>query len=50
MVTLYFTMIKFKKSELSAVPERYYQQVLDLLVAEGLFNEDGTRIEETPAG
>lgn len=26
------------------VPERYYKQVLDLLVEQGLFDEEGNRI------
>lgn len=26
------------------VPERYYQQVLDTLVAEGLYDEEGNRL------
>lgn len=26
------------------VPERYYQQVLNILVAEGLFDEEGNKL------
>lgn len=45
MITLWYTMIKLRKNELSEVPPHYYEQVLERLVAEGYFNEDGTRIE-----
>lgn len=48
MITLWYTMIKLGKNELEEVPERYYAQVLERLVAEGYYNEDGTRIEVTP--
>lgn len=26
------------------VPERYYQQVLDILIAEGLYDEEGNKL------
>ena len=44
MVTLWFVKIKLKLSELADVPERYYEQVLDILVAEGLYDEEGNRL------
>lgn len=31
-------------SELSEVPERYYQSVLDRLVAEGLYDVEGNKL------
>lgn len=44
MVTLWYVKIKLKLSELADVPERYYQQVLDKLVEEELFDEEGNRL------
>lgn len=44
MVTLWYAKIKLGLNELIDVPGRYYQQVLDLLVAEGLYDEDGNKL------
>lgn len=44
MVQLWFVRIKYGLSELSDVPERYYDDVLSLLVQEGLYDEEGNRL------
>lgn len=31
-------------AKLEDVPERYYQQVLDILIADGLYDEEGNRL------
>lgn len=44
MITLWYVKVKLELNELSDVPERYYQQVLDLLVADGLYDEEGNKL------
>lgn len=44
MVTFWYVKVKLGLAELSDVPDRYYQQVLDLLVADGLYDEEGNKL------
>lgn len=44
MVTFWFTKVKLGLSELSGVPERYYDSVLQKLVEAGLYDVDGNPI------
>lgn len=45
MITLWYTKVKYSYSELPEVPARYYDDVLARLVAEGLYDEAGNKIE-----
>lgn len=50
MVNLWYSRIALLKvDKLSDVPERYYNDVAAKLAANGL-DEEGNRINETPAG
>lgn len=44
MITLWYVKVKLELNELSDVPERYYQQVLNVLVAEGLYDKEGNKL------
>jgi len=44
MVFFWYVKVKLGLNELSDVPDRYYQQVLDLLVADGLYDEEGNKL------
>lgn len=44
MVQLWYVKVKLNYNQLSDVPERYYQQALDKLVADGLYNKDGVKL------
>lgn len=46
MVSLWVYKVKNKVmgATLEDVPERYYEQVLDILVVEGLYDEEGNRL------
>lgn len=44
MVTLWYVKIKFKLSKLEEVPDRYYDQVLEMLVENNIFDEEGSRL------
>lgn len=46
MVTLWYSKVKnnFNGTILADVPERYYADVLARLVADGLYNVDGTKV------
>lgn len=44
MVTLWYTKIKLRISELEEVPERYYDDVLARLVKDGLYDEEGNML------
>lgn len=46
MVTLWFTKIKLGMDELSSVPPHHYSNVLARLVEDGLYDEDGNKIEQ----
>ncbi len=45
MVTLWYTKVKYKMSELSDVRDVYYDAVLARLVAEGYYDEEGNRLK-----
>lgn len=45
MVTLWYTKIKLNYDPLSNVPDRYYKDVLARLVEDGLYDEEGNKIE-----
>lgn len=42
MIQLWYVKVKLNYNPLSDVPNRYYQQVLDKLVADGLYDLEGT--------
>lgn len=44
MITLWYVKVKLELSKLRDVPKRYYQQVLNLLVADGLYDEEGNKL------
>ena len=46
MVSLWVYKVKNEVmgAAIDDVPERYYQQVLDILVAEGMYDEEGNRL------
>lgn len=44
MVTFWYTKVILNYSPLTDVPDRYYPQVLERLVAEGLYDEEGNKI------
>ena len=46
MVSLWVYKVKneVNGTTIADVPERYYQQVLDILVAEGLYDEEGNKL------
>lgn len=44
MVTFWYTKVKLGLSDLSEVPDRYYDGTLALLVADGLYDEAGNKI------
>jgi hypothetical protein len=46
MVSLWVYKVKNEVmgTTIEDVPERYYQQVLDILVAEGLYDEEGNKL------
>lgn len=44
MVTLWTTRVKLKMCELSDVSPWYYNQVLDNLVAMGIYDKEGNRL------
>lgn len=44
MVTLWYVKVKLELNELTEVPERYYNDVLAKLVADGLYDEKGNRL------
>lgn len=41
MIQLWYVKVKLGYNTLSEVPERYYQQVLDKLVVDGLYDSNG---------
>lgn len=44
MIRLWYVKVKLNYNPLSDVPDRYYQQTLDMLVADGLYDSDGNKI------
>lgn len=46
MVSLWVYKVKneVNGATINDVPDRYYQQVLDILVAEGLYDEEGNKL------
>ena len=44
MIYLWYVKIKLNMSELEEVPERYNSKVLEMLVKDGLFDEEGSRL------
>lgn len=43
MVQLWYVKVKLEYNPLSDVPERYYQQALNKLVADGLYDTQGNK-------
>lgn len=44
MVQLWYVKVKLGYNPLSDVPDRYYQQSLDKLVADGLYDSEGNKL------
>lgn len=44
MIKFWYTKVKLRYSELSDVPARYYDQVFAQLVADGIYDKDGNRL------
>jgi len=44
MITFWYTKVLLNYSPLTDVPDRYYKDVLDRLVLEGLYDDKGNKI------
>ena len=44
MIQLWYVKVKLNYNPISDVPDRYYNQVLDKLVADGLYVSEGNKI------